>query len=503
MLRLTQRTAHGAHFTPRAAPCDTRSMLTRRSLTDKDAGHQARILTIDGGPGALIALPVLRELEKWCLRKGLGSFIERTDLFSGTSDGGLAALYLATAIGDGASGLEAIEGCIEFARQYSLAAGVGPFAALRMMKGAMFPMYSQTELRYVFASYLGDRTLGDIKRPVAIMAFDAVRWTPVSFRNFQPADTSACSVLDVAISTASCPILLPPNVMHVGATWKENLCNPDPNEGWVVHPVIDGLAANNNPTWSAVNHALLWYNAIYDNQGWYYKDNHALIPYIRLLSIGVKALERRSPWYDDHRSWLDIYYPKIAAMFPEPVREMIRRRLRLDEIGAAPLGLFPWLLYTAGFGLPNLFIQGSSALEDESARTLFGPDHYLRFEPEIPIWDVIGIVATGTEQQIRDRLEERAAEVWDYEQRRLEAIDAFRAMHPQSGSPAWHEARRKLIHDYHVPVYINEKDRTYSVEDDVALLKWIPETWMVGETLTELMNSPAQTAQTVSSASTP
>ena len=428
--------------------------------------HDVRILSFDGGPGTLIDMAVLARLEEWCVEKHGASFVEQVDLFSGTSTGALAALYLATKLGDEVPGGEALRGCIQFTRDCADTARTGAPGLLGWLRTATRPAYDCDELRAVIEDHLGDRTLGEVKKNVAILGFDVARWAPVSFRNFEPASNEECSLLHVAVAVASLPLLLPTQVIRVGATWQENLGSTAPEDGWVNHPIIDGLAANNNPTWSAINQALIYRAGLGVKAGkkrGYFFGNYDDLKHFRLLSIGVRAAEREDPWADVDRSWLFTHYPRLARLFPFPLPEIIRSSIGIDRPGPRPMGMLQWTLQTMGFGFANLFIQGSSALEHESAKTLLGVEQYHRFHPEVPIWEVMAATARGTREDFEALLDERGEEIWEHEVAKLEALRSY------EHSP---EAQREMIERFELPVY-GCRPEPYS-----SLLHWVPRYWL-------------------------
>lgn len=205
-----------------------------------------KILSLDGGPGPLLNLRIIRELE---LRDDRRSFLEQVDLFAGTSDGGLMSLYLADQLSRAQEARESgatpltplaiIEGCIAFAKDYAQAllpatqalgrvalslgaivelsmtglkppgarreyvharlltiahalldapASVGELWGLRKTIAGLAPVSSLQPMKELLEKVFGRRTLGDLRKNVVVMSFDTKTWSPRAFRNFGPRD---------------------------------------------------------------------------------------------------------------------------------------------------------------------------------------------------------------------------------------------------------------------------------------------------------------------------
>jgi Patatin-like phospholipase len=206
-----------------------------------------RVLSLDGGPGPLMELRVIAELERlFATEAHRGSFLDRVDLFAGTSNGGLMSLFLAKELTTRDARLRAgetarttseiLEACMRFSDTYAAALAPGtrhlaslltPLASLReiMVDLASAPSMRQDglivdrlrallpmplhavgaigdlwrirrtllgvepvtpgrELEQHLRDAFGDTRLADLTRKVVILSFDTTVWKPRVFRNF-------------------------------------------------------------------------------------------------------------------------------------------------------------------------------------------------------------------------------------------------------------------------------------------------------------------------------
>lgn len=187
-----------------------------------------RIVSIDGGgiKGVLTAR-LLERLESAC-----PGWVSRTDLFAGTSTGGIIALALAS----GMTPAECVELYRENGRTIFASRGVGD-----ALSGGLDELvradYSQDGLRSVLEKVFGGKRLRDLQKRVLIPALDMRRWCPKFFDREHDGDLR---VVDVALATSSAPTYFP---SHGWLTGKDVTCYAD-----------GGLFAN-NPSDSALAYA--------------------------------------------------------------------------------------------------------------------------------------------------------------------------------------------------------------------------------------------------------
>jgi patatin-like phospholipase/acyl hydrolase len=191
-----------------------------------------RILALDGGGirGLLTAVLLERlELE-------VPGFLERVDLFAGTSTGGILALALAA--GRSPSDMIALY------RRRGRAVFAGPLLdRLGDLGGLRGARYDARPLARALGEVFGDARLADLPRRVLVPAFDldnegaggAPRhWKPKFFHNFPgPGGDGAERIVDVAMRTSAAPTYFP--------SWQ----------GY-----IDGGVVANNPAMAALAQAL-------------------------------------------------------------------------------------------------------------------------------------------------------------------------------------------------------------------------------------------------------
>lgn len=207
----------------------------------------ARVLSLDGGPGPLMELRVIAELERlFATEAHRGSFLEQVELFAGTSNGGLMSLFLAKELTERDARLRAgetarttseiLEACMRFsdvyaaalaARTHHLAALLTPLASMReilvdlasapsmrqdglvvdrlrallpmplhavgaigdlwKMRRTLLgvePVTPSHELERHLREAFGDTRLADLARKVVILTFDTTAWKPRVYRNF-------------------------------------------------------------------------------------------------------------------------------------------------------------------------------------------------------------------------------------------------------------------------------------------------------------------------------
>jgi predicted acylesterase/phospholipase RssA len=178
-----------------------------------------RIVSLDGG--GIKGVMTARILER--LEAELPGWIASTDLFAGTSTGGILALAIA-------SGMSPTE-CVELYREN----GKTIFSGRGLLSFEYFSAnYDPKGLRSVLEARFGNKKLKDLAKQVLVPAFDLRRWCPKFFDRDHDGDAS---VVDVALATSSAPTYFP---AHGWPTGPDMTCYAD-----------GGLFAN-NPSDSAI-----------------------------------------------------------------------------------------------------------------------------------------------------------------------------------------------------------------------------------------------------------
>ena len=181
-----------------------------------------RIVTFDGGGirGALTASLVKR------INDVFPNFIQKTDMFAGTSTGAFIALGLA-------SGLEPQD----LVDLYSVKNGRYIFNPRYC--DLYRPKYNNRHLKKLLKDIFGtELRIKDLDRYVLVPSFrvkgygSTLFWSPVVFNNFSGSGTTETTVIDVALSSSAAPTYFP--------SYKE---------------CIDGGVIANNPSLAAISAA--------------------------------------------------------------------------------------------------------------------------------------------------------------------------------------------------------------------------------------------------------
>ena len=187
-----------------------------------------RILSFDGGGiRGLVTLALLRRLET-----EIPSLIKGTDLFAGTSTGGIIALGLASGMSvDELSSLYRDNGKKIFDDSW--------WDDIRDLGGLSGADYDQKNLEMILKLIFRDTRLKDLQKRVLIPSFDLDNeakdaskrtWNPKFFHNFPGEDSDGDElVVEVALNTSAAPTYFP---SHGG--------------------FIDGGVVANNPSMAAV-----------------------------------------------------------------------------------------------------------------------------------------------------------------------------------------------------------------------------------------------------------
>jgi patatin-like phospholipase/acyl hydrolase len=191
-----------------------------------------RILSIDGGGirGLLTAVLLDR------LVAAVPGWLDRVDLFAGTSTGGILVLGLAKGLPPSAIvKLYREDGQRVFSASW--------FRRLLDLGGWLGARYDNAGLRGALEELLGPATLGDLPRRVLVPTFELDNhgakglprtWKPKFFHNFPGPDSDAAErVVDVAVRTSAAPTYFP-----------------------TYQGYIDGGVMANNPSMAALAQAL-------------------------------------------------------------------------------------------------------------------------------------------------------------------------------------------------------------------------------------------------------
>ena len=183
-----------------------------------------RILSFDGGGiKGVCSATLLQRIHDECPQ-----FLDKVDLFAGTSTGGLIALCLANGMPiDSIKDIYVADGTAIFKRNW------------RHFCGLTGSKYTNRGLKKVVCKAFGDLHLGDLSRKVLVSSFDLKSdkpprdWKPKFFHNFGDDRDDPYLVSDVALYTSAAPTYFR-----------------------AVDGFIDGGVVANNPSMAAVCQAL-------------------------------------------------------------------------------------------------------------------------------------------------------------------------------------------------------------------------------------------------------
>jgi patatin-like phospholipase/acyl hydrolase len=271
-----------------------------------------RILTIDGGGIRGVLSSVLLER----LQAGQPGFLQKVDLFAGTSTGGLIALGLA-------AGWDPVQARRLYAEKGRQVFADTPQDDLRDLGNAVGAQYSLDGLYTVLQELFGDMRLGDLPKKVLVSSFDldnaparsGVRrsWKPKFFHNFPGPDSDAAElVVDVALRTCAAPSYFP-----------------------IYQGYVDGGVVAGNPSMCALAQAL-------DPA-----TGHQLLTDVALLSLSTGRYPRYLASRDGDWGWVQWARPMIDLVLEgmadvahyQCSRVLGRRYHRLDPELPGPISL--------------------------------------------------------------------------------------------------------------------------------------------------------------------
>ena len=376
-----------------------------------------RIISFDGGPSTLTYLRCLRALE---LRQP--GFVDRTDLFAGTSDGAFAAAYFASKSEIGVAEIDACIAMIErilreaiapnqleaaqeraatLADRLSPRLGVNvrkldkPLRAMSSWAGAarmasgLTTWTGQHQIEAILRETFdpdGRLTLGDLPRDVVIVSYsvgartrdaldgvERVVQRPKVFQNIHRQDVDCQqSLIETTLRSAALPLFMPIHERH-----------------------IDGAVFANNPTMCAIA-------ATVANRSQGEDDRFRLLANLLVLSMGA----------DDGRFGSDTVTQELQAS------------------AHAPWGWMKWLAYGGLHGLQDIALLFDVIMNSDAsgvnyqAGQLLG-HHFLRIAPpgRSRTVDKFINVLLGRVVEIEDSARHTAAQ-WASEAREFASTDA-------------------------------------------------------------------------------
>ncbi len=198
-----------------------------------------RILSLDGGGiRGLVSCHWLGGVERALQAAGKPGLTGSFDLLAGSSTGALVACGLAHGLGpDALAALYREQRHLIFP---DLAGRLWSRAGRVFSAGVSAPRYDGAGLEKVLRKVFGRATLGQLRAPVLVTAYDTVSRTPVMFKSFKP-EHRDLPVWQVCRASTAAPTYFPAHPMQV----EGRDCS-----------LIDGGVVANNPTACAIAEAL-------------------------------------------------------------------------------------------------------------------------------------------------------------------------------------------------------------------------------------------------------
>lgn len=276
-----------------------------------------RILALDGGGiRGVLSATILERLEADC-----PGFLDKVDMFAGTSTGGILALGLAAGLSPTrVREMYETSGKKVFA-QTPLRAALG----LEKIDQWVQADYSNRPLHQTLSEQFGSMTLGDLKKSVLVVSFDLDnkltghpqrQWKAKIFNSLGQDPDRKEKVVDVALRTSAAPTYFP-----------------------VYQGFVDGGTVANNPSMCAVAQAI----SRSKNGGRQSQRN------IRLLSVGTGNNPRYVEVGDQQGNWgyiqwiphlIDLLLDGSVDLVNYQCRQMLGEKyLRLNPVVYEPMAL--------------------------------------------------------------------------------------------------------------------------------------------------------------------
>ncbi|WP_375770486.1 ATP-binding protein [Archangium gephyra] len=336
---------------------------------------QRKILAFDGGPSPVISIRILKKIEAQ-----FPGFLDRVDLFAGTSHGGIISLKLATLLSDGVPADRAIDECIEFDNEFLQLLKLTPTSVLRMLSGVV-PMVSTRGMLGFLEKHFTGRDgkplrLCDLRKPVTISAFDLNTGQLRTAHSYAP-DAAHYTLLSAALACSSFPVVMP-------------LFKPAFDE----LPIVDGGFGANSGAMPALSDSL-------KNMGTLHPGAQAgdFLPYITLLSMGCISKDRA-----------------LKVPLFEPIAQLAEKlglfgREQKVQGGGVLRNVGWWFLLRSNIKAALTLLENTQALDRRYADNLLDDERYCRMAPELEVLEFFRRLVSDPEATLRET-DALAAEYW-------------------------------------------------------------------------------------------
>ncbi len=345
-----------------------------------------KILAFDGGPSPTVSIRVLKKIEEQ-----FPGFLNRVDLFAGTSHGGIISLKLATLLSNGVPAARAIDECISFDDEFLGLFKLCPTRLLRMLSGVL-PMLGSRDMLIFLEKHFTDSDgnllrMRDLKKPVSVSAFDLNIGALRTANTFAP-QSADITLLSAALACSSFPVMMP-------------FFRPSTD----ALPIVDAGFGANSGAMPALMETLLYMHASHRDA-----SMGDFLPYITLLSMG--ALSKDRP--------LKIPLFEPLAQFAE----MIGLFGQETEVkgGGILRSAGWWFLLRNNVKVVLTLLENTQALDKDYAGILLDRKRYRRTAPALELLDFLWLLfidldaALGKADALAD--EYWAAQMKEYESRK-------------------------------------------------------------------------------------
>lgn len=318
------------------------------------------ILSIDGGPAAPVQVRILRKIEE-----DYPGFLASTDMFAGTSDGAMVAMFLASRLPkDYEQAKQKSRNILDDAIEFSNAT----VRALEPTLGGMAwfttgtrPLIQLNRLERILDDAFGDMMVTDIERSALVTSFDCGTWQPANIIKIEDYHLNCNGTIREAIlGSSALPMYTPVYRAADG------------------HQHLDGVFVANNPSlFSATCFLDLRVRPQYYSLTTAPLSQDEAMAKLRILSLGLTEANTAIREPVETRPTLLQQWLKLPP--GKPTR------------GPLEWGFCNWIVQRPGI-LPSMFHQAQNSMTAWECTALFDTSRYFRYAPLGPtvsvVWDI-------------------------------------------------------------------------------------------------------------------
>lgn len=343
---------------------------------------RCRVLTLDGGPSSPVVIRIIQKLEY-----EYPGFVDRVDMFAGTSDGAMVSLFLAHSLSQGLSGRETIDRCIDFHNEVIEAFQLTPVSVIRAAS-LLFSAFDDSRLSKVLSKYLGDATIGDLSRQISIEAYNS---SDRATATLQHSTSKDMRLVDAALASSALMPMMPAfrDKESSAGNYQDKL-------------MFDGAMASNSPILSSLADAIEYLRL---------RGNDVHVRAVGHLGVGPVDPSAAADGLLQSLTMLsmgsDLSSVKLLqALFDVPWPLFGRKNKKLYQYGLL------WSLASNVMGLAETMIQREASDEIRLSTQLLGTNRFHRYAPlEQGFGTVLGLLL-DPRKAIRDAAK-KAEELWN------------------------------------------------------------------------------------------